>query len=135
MDVAAEATRNLTGAPGGRSGWLGSRISGIIVAAVAMTAAANCFLKYVWWTACYSAWRGIPKLAAQWQAAGTRASFYGWSLLILEVASVAILFILLRSRSGGVVGNGLRLVASAGITLVGTGVLAWVVSLLKQGAS
>lgn len=100
-----------------------------------MTAAANCFLKYVWWTACYSAWRGIPKLAAQWQAAGTRASFYGWSLLILEVASVAILFILLRSRSGGAVGNGLRLVASAGITLVGTGVLAWVVSLLKQGAS
>jgi|SRR5579872_4278837 hypothetical protein len=132
MDVAAEPARNLTG---GRSGRITSRVTGIVVAAVAMTAAANCFLKYVWWTACYSAWRGIPRLAAQWQAAGTRASFYGWSLLILEVASVAIVFILLRSRSGGVVGNGLRLVASAGITLAGTGVLAWIVSLLKQGAS
>ncbi|HKT87913.1 MAG TPA: hypothetical protein VJQ59_05725 [Candidatus Sulfotelmatobacter sp.] len=135
MDVAAEPTRNLSGATGGHSGRMGSRITGIIVAAVAMTAAANCFLKYVWWTACYSAWRGIPKLAAQWQAAGTRASFYGWSLLILEVASVALVFILIRSRSGGVVGNGLRLVGSAAIAIAGTGVLAWVVSLLKQGAS
>lgn len=100
-----------------------------------MTAAANCFLKYVWWTACYSAWRGIPKLAAQWQAAGTRASFYGWSLLVLELASVAVLFILLRSRTGGMVGNGLRLVASATIAVAATGVLAWILSLLKQGAS
>lgn len=134
MDVAAEPTRNLSGATGGGSGRVGPRISGIIVAAVAMTAAANCFLKYVWWTACYSAWRGIPKLAAQWQAAGARASFYGWSLLILEVASVALVFLLIRSRSG-IVGNGLRLVASAAITVAGTGVLAWIVSLLKQGAS
>lgn len=131
MDVAAEPTRNLSGPSSG----VGSRVSGVIVAAVAMTAAANCFLKYVWWTACYSAWRGIPKLAAQWQAAGTRATFYGWSLLILEVASVVILFILLRSRSGGAVGNVLRLVASAAIAVAGTGVLAWIVSLLKQGAS
>ncbi|MFZ0731856.1 MAG: hypothetical protein WAM79_05995 [Candidatus Sulfotelmatobacter sp.] len=112
-----------------------SLITGIIVAAVAMTAAANCFLKYVWWTACYSAWRGIPKLAAQWQAAGARASFYGWSLLILELASVTLVFMLVRSRSGGMVTNGLRLVASVAIAIAGTGLLAWIVSLLKQGAS
>ena len=100
-----------------------------------MTAAANCFLKYVWWTACYSAWRGIPKLASQWQAAGTRASFYGWSLLILELASIALVFILIRSRSGGMLGNGLRLIASVAIAIAGTGLLAWILSLLKQGAS
>ena len=134
MDVAAE-TRNVTGAPGGRSSRIASRVSGIIVAAVAMTAAANCFLKYVWWTACYSAWRGIPKLAAQWQAAGTRATFYGWSLLILELASIALVFILIRSRSGGMVRNGLRLIASGAIAIAGTGLLAWILSLLKQGAS
>jgi len=135
MDVAAESTRNVTGAPGGRSNRIGFRVAGVVLAAAAMTAAANCFLKYVWWTACYSAWRGIPKLAAQWQAAGARATFYGWSLLILELASVAIVFILLRSRSGGVAGNALRLVASGAVAGAGTGLLAWILSLLKQGAS
>ena len=74
-------------------------------------------------------------LAAQWQAAGARASFYGWSLLILELASVTLVFMLVRSRSGGMVTNGLRLVASVAIAIAGTGLLAWIVSLLKQGAS
>ncbi len=49
-----------------------SLILRIAAAAALMALAANCFLKYLWWTACYSAWYGIPKLAEQWKAAGSR---------------------------------------------------------------
>jgi len=58
-----------------------SRILRVVAVLALMALAANCFLKYLWWTACYSAWYGIPKLAEQWKAAGANASFNGWSLL------------------------------------------------------
>jgi len=88
--------------------------------------AGNCFLKYVWWTACYSAWSGIPKFAEQWQAAGTRASFYGWSLIVLEAASIFVLCSVIRLRYG------VRLVASLAITIAGTALFALVLSWIKQ---
>ena len=44
-----------------------------------MAIAANCFLKYLWWAACYSAWSGLPKFHEQWKAAGANASLNGWS--------------------------------------------------------
>ena len=93
-----------------------------------MAVAANCFLKYLWWTACYSAWSGIPKLTEQWRAAGTRASFYGWSVIVLEAASVAILSTATRLRYG------VRVLASLIITVAGTAVLTLVLSWIKQGA-
>jgi len=92
-----------------------------------MALAANCFLKYLWWTACYSAWTGVPKLADQWRAAGVRASFNGWSMLILEAASVIALCTIIRLRLG------LRILASLVITVAGTGLLALVLSWIKQG--
>ena len=95
--------------------------------------AGNCFLKYVWWTACHSAWSGVPKLAAQWQAAGVRATFYGWSLLILELASAIAFFIGIRSRSGSAIGGALRLALSLIITAAATGLFAWILSLVEQG--
>jgi len=102
-----------------------------------MTVAANCFLKYLWWAANYSAWYGIAKYSAQWRAAGARASFYGWALLVLEAASVATIYSLIRFRSAGLsrlFGKGVRLVASLAIAIFGSSLLAWALSWIKQGS-
>lgn len=101
-----------------------------------MALAANCFLKYIWWTACYSAWYGIPKLAEQWRAAGTRASLNLWGVFVLDLASIPVLLSLLRSPSSDVSGflrTVPRLMLAFVITIVGTTVLALVLSWLKQG--
>src|SRR3954453_17508003 len=75
-----------------------SRLLRAVFALALMASAANCFLKYLWWAACYSAWSGIPKMAEQWKAAGARATFNGWSFILLELASVAVLFTAIRLR-------------------------------------
>ena len=92
-----------------------------------MDVAANRFLSYLWWTACYSAWSGIPKMAEQCRAAGTRASFNGWTFILLEIASLALLCTAMRLRIG------LRLLASLAITVVGTAFFALALSWFKQG--
>ena len=94
---------------------------------VLMAVAANRFLSYLWWTACYSAWSGIPKMAEQWRAAGVRASFNGWAFILLDVASVAVLCTAMRLRIG------LRLLAALTITAAGTAFFALALSWLKQG--
>ena len=102
-----------------------------------MTVAANCFLKYLWWAANYSAWYGIPKYSAQWRAAAARASFYGWALLVLEGASVATIYSLMRFRSAGpsrLLEKGVRFVASLAIAILGSSLLAWTLSWIKQGS-
>src|SRR5690242_20668437 len=90
-----------------------SRILRATLAAVLMAIAANSFLKYLWWAACYSAWYGLPKMP--WKAAGARASFYGWSVILLEFATVALLVPLLRlpsSDTSSFFRNALRLILS-----------------------
>jgi hypothetical protein len=107
----------------------------IALALALITTAANCFLKYLWWTACYSAWAGIPKLAAQWRAAGARSSFYGWSVIILELATLILLYSAIRLRQltfSSILRTVLRLAASLTLTVVGTGFLALVLSWVKQ---
>ncbi len=106
-----------------------------IFALALMATAANCFLKYLWWTACYSAWSGIPKMAAQYRAAGARSSFYGWSVVVLELATFAVIYatIHVRSVSSPLVRTGFRLAASLTFTIVGTGLLALALSWIKQG--
>lgn len=113
-----------------------SRILRLAVAASLMALAANCFLKYLWWTACYSAWYGIPKLAEQWKAAGANASFNGWSFVALETATVAVLFGMISLRSAELPGffkSGVRFAGSLMMTLVGTALFALALSWLKQG--
>ena len=108
-----------------------------ILAAALMAVSANCFLKYLWWAACYSAWNGIPKLAEQWKAAGSRASFNGWSFIVLEIASLTIIFALIRLRLANMpifFKNAVRLVLSIAMTTAGTGLFAWALSWYKQGA-
>jgi hypothetical protein len=135
METQVATTRREIGSTG-RAGqaWFTLRF---LAAAALMTLAANCFLKYLWWAANYSAWYGIPKYSAQWKAAGARASFYGWALLVLETASVATIYSVLRFRSAGlsrVFGKGVRLVASLAIAILGSSLLAWTLSWIKQGS-
>lgn len=106
------------------------------LAVALMAVAANCFLKYLWWTACYSAWYGIPKLAEQWKAAGSRATLNGWGVLVFDAAGVVALCSVIRLRKSElspVLKTGLRFVVSLAITIAGTALLALILSWLKQG--
>jgi len=113
-----------------------SRIFRLATALALMALAANCFLKYLWWTACHSAWDGIPKLAEQWKLAGSNASFNGWSFIALEAATIALLFGVIRLCSielSGFYRNGVRLALSLTLTIAGTGAFALALSWFKQG--
>jgi hypothetical protein len=103
-----------------------------VIALASMAVAANCFLKYIWWAACYSAWSGIPKLTEQWKRAGTRAAFFGWSVLALELASLAVIFSMFRPRSAGGSRNVLRLATALIITIAATALLAGALTWIKQ---
>ena len=106
----------------------------IAVAVALMLIAANCFLKYLWWTACYSAWSGIPKMAPQWRAAGAKSSLYGWTVIVLELASFVTLYtsLSLRQWRPSFVKTALRAVASISIVIIATGLLALALSWVKQ---
>jgi hypothetical protein len=107
------------------------RIFRALLAVTLMALAANRFLKYLWWTACSSAWAGIPKMAQQWRAAVTNASFNEWAAIALEIISIAVLFSILRRRVPNEVGfstNAPRLILASAITLIGTGILALILS-------
>lgn len=65
-------------------------------------------------------------MAEQWRAAGVRASFNGWTFLVLEVTSLAVLCTVMRPRIG------LRLLASLAITVVGTALFALALSWLSR---
>jgi hypothetical protein len=107
-----------------------------LVTAILIALAANCFLKYLWWTACYSAWGGIPKLTDQWRVAGARATFNGWGVIVVGVIAGAVLASAFRARASQrstLLGTTLRLALSLVVTIAGTGALALVLSWLKQG--
>jgi hypothetical protein len=100
-----------------------------------MALAANCFLKYIWWSACYSAWYGIPKMAEQWKAAGLRASFNLWSFVALDLGSAAVLFAVLRlpsSDGSGFLKRAPRAILALVVTIFVTALLALVLSWVKQ---
>jgi hypothetical protein len=137
MNLSTEQNRPIPAneAPHKRTSDATSPILRIALALSLKTTAANCFLKYLWWTACYSAWAGIPKLAAQWRAAGARSSFYGWTVIVLELATLLLLYTAIRLRQvtfSAYFRTALRLAASLTITVIGTGFLALVWSWVKQ---
>lgn len=98
----------------------------IALAFILMALAANRFLSYLWWTACYSTWSGIPKMVEQARTAGIRASFNGWTFILLEIASIALLCIAMRLRYA------LRIIALI-ITVAATALFALALSWFKQG--
>ncbi len=113
------------------------KIFRILIAAVLLALAANCFLKYLWWTASYSAWSSIPKMAVQSKTASLNASFNGWSFLLLEVVALSVLFSLIRLSSATLSGfarSAIRLVTSLFIAAASTAVLALVLSWFKQAS-
>ena len=108
----------------------------VLIAVALMALAANCFLKYLWWTACYSAWRGIPKLADQWRAAGARSTLNGWGVIVVGVIAAAVLasvFGVRPSQRSPLLSTILCLALSLLVTIAGTGAFALVLSWLKQG--
>lgn len=137
MNLSTEQNRSMAAneGPPKRTSGTTSPILRIALALALITTAANCFLKYLWWTACYSAWAGIPKLSAQWRAAGARSSFYGWTVIVLELATLILLYTAIRLRQmtfSSFLRTALRLAASLTLTVIGTGVLALVWSWVKQ---
>ena len=137
MNLSAEQNPSISRneAPQKQTSGTTSPILRIALALALITTAANCFLKYLWWTACYSAWAGIPKLASQWRAAGARSSFYGWSVIVLELASLILLYTAIRLGQvtfSTFLRTALRLAASLTISVIGTGFLALLLSWVKQ---
>jgi hypothetical protein len=108
----------------------------LIALAVALSALSeNLFLKYIWWTACYSAWSGIPKMADQWRAAVFNASFNFWSFVALDLGSAAVLFAVLRlpaSDGSGFLKHAPRAILALVVTILVTALLALVLSWVKQ---
>lgn len=105
------------------------------LAAILMALAANCFLKYLWWTASYTAWSSIPKMAEQSKAAASNATFNGWSFFALEIAAVVVLYALIRLRdwtTSEFLKTGVRLALSLVITIAATSVFALALSWIKQ---
>ena len=112
-----------------------SRLLRAVFALALMATAANCFLKYLWWAACYSAWSGLPKFHEQWKAAGANASLNGWGVIVLELSSLILLYTAIRLRNmniSSVLRTTLRVAASLTITIVGTGLLALALAWVKQ---
>ena len=135
--AAKESRRTLTDASRVQPHTIGtaSRLLRAVFALALMAIAANCFLKYLWWAACYSAWSGLPKFHEQWRAAGANASLNGWSVIILELASLILLYTAISLRKmnfSTVLRTTLRVAASLTITIVGTGLLALVLAWVKQ---
>lgn len=127
MALAAEGNLQATSNANSGKPTATGNIIRLITAAILMALAANCFLKYLWWTAYSSTLNGIPKVADQWRAAAARASFNGWSMLILELASIVAICTIFRFRLA------LRILASLAISIAGTAVFALVLSWIKQG--
>jgi hypothetical protein len=112
-----------------------SRLLRAVFALALMAIAANCFLKYLWWAACYSAWSGLPKFHEQWKAAGANASLNGWSVIVLELASLILVYTAIPLRKvtfSSLLRTTLRVAASLTITIVGTGLLALALAWVKQ---
>ncbi len=136
--AAEDSRRTLTEASGVHPHAMGttSRLLRAVFALALMAIAANCFLKYLWWAACYSAWSGLPKFHEQWRAAGANASLNGWSVIILELASLILVYTAIRLRKvtfSSLLRTTLRVAASLTITIVGTGLLALALAWVKQG--
>ena len=128
-DRAALRNTNITDA---RSRGKVSRICLAVSSLALMAVAANCFLEYLWWTAKHSALTGVPKLAEQWNIAGTRESLYGWSFLVLDLAALFIIYGLIPIRAADLFRKALRLVTSVVITLVATGLFALALAWIKE---
>jgi hypothetical protein len=99
--------------------------------AALMAISAVCFLRYAWWAACYSGWYGLPSYAQELGIASTRAWFYLCSALALQVATLGVLWSLIRLRYTDLsqfLRYAARLGASAAVTITGTALLVWLLS-------
>jgi hypothetical protein len=99
-----------------------------------MGISAVCFLRYAWWAACYSGWYGLPSYAQQLRVAAARASFYFWSVIVLQFATLVVMWSLIRLRYTELsefLKYGTRLGGSVAITIAGTALFAWLLSWIR----
>ncbi len=90
-----------------------------------MAASAVCALKYSWWAAGYSGWYGLPGYAQDLRIAATRANFYWWSVIVLQAATVAVVWSLVQLQQADMsqfLKRLARFAMALGVTVVGTGV-------------
>lgn len=88
----------------------------------------------MWWTACYSAWNGVPKLAAQWKMAGANRSFNGWGFILLEAIAIATLCVLFQFRGlAGFARMAARIATSLVLAAAGTAAFALILSVTQTG--
>lgn len=88
----------------------------------------------MWWTACYSAWNGIPKLAAQWKMAGANRTFNGWGFIFLEAIAIATLYTLFQFHGlSRFVRFATRIAISLALAVAGTAACALVLSITQIG--
>ncbi len=88
----------------------------------------------MWWTACYSAWNGIPKLASQWKMAGANRTFNGWGFTLLELIAIATLYSLFQFRGlSGFVRLAARISTSLVLAAAGTAAFALLLSITQVG--
>ena len=112
-----------------------SRTFRIALAAALMAASAVCLLKYSWWAACYSGWYGLQDYAQQLRDASIRVNIYWWSVVVLEAASVGVVWSLIEFRAADMPPFLKRLArfgAALILTAIGTGIFLGVTILLGK---
>ena len=88
----------------------------------------------MWWTACYSAWTGVPKLAAQWKMAASNRSFNGWGFILLELLAITTLYIGFQFRGlSAPTRTAARIITSLVLAAAGTMAFAVILSVTQTG--
>ena len=88
----------------------------------------------MWWTACYSAWTGVPKLAAQWKMAAANRAFNGWGFILLELLAITTLCIVFQFRGlSAPTRTAARIITALVLAAAGTMAFAVILSVTQTG--
>jgi hypothetical protein len=101
-----------------------------------MAISANCFLKYLWWSAFYSGSSGFASHSQQVENASNRSTAYFWTVLLLELLTFAVVWSAMklpRPDSSGIFWHGVRVATSLTLTIAGTALLALVLAWIQPG--
>lgn len=112
-----------------------SRISRIIIATALMAISANCFLKYLWWSAFYSGSSEFGSHSQQVQNASARSTLYLWVVIVLQLVTLVIVWSAIKRRndSSDLLSQAIRLGASLTIAIGGTALLVLVFAWIQPG--
>ena len=115
---------------------MASRLPRLVLALASMATCADCFLKYLWWSAFYSGSSGFGSHSQQVQNAYARSNMYFWIVIVLELITLVFVWGAMKPRANnpsGVLSQGARLAASLTLTVAGTGLLALFLAWIQPG--